>query len=69
MRIIGKLGDDGCSDGTCPALWTTDDPELVAVQGATLIDPQALADVGEVPGHESLVIVPRSLLAGYREAG
>jgi hypothetical protein len=34
-----------------------------------MVDPQALADIGDVPADESLVLVPRSLLAGYTEAG
>lgn len=68
MRIIRKSGD-GCSDGTCPALWDTDDPEIVAVQGSTLTDATALADIGEMPGHESVVLIPRRLLESYREGG
>jgi hypothetical protein len=63
MRIISSTG--GCSDGTCPAIHETDDPELVAVQGATLTDGQALADLGPIPGHEGVVLVPRSLFDTY----
>jgi len=63
MRITRKHG--GCSDGTCPAIYDTDDPEVVAVQGATLTDAQALQDVGQVPGHESVVLLPRSLFESY----
>jgi hypothetical protein len=65
MRITGTAGG-GCSDGTCPTIWTTDDPEIMAVQGATLADSQALADIGEIPGHETVVLIPRSLLERYR---
>ena len=63
MRITRKYGD--CSDGTCPALYDTDDPELIAVQGSTLTDAQALADIGQVPGHESVVLLPHSLFESY----
>ena len=63
MRITRKYGD--CSDGTCPALYDTDDPELIAVQGTTLADAQALADIGQVPGHESVVLLPRGLVERY----
>jgi len=63
MRITGKVG--GCDDGTCPAIYDTDDPALVAVQGSTLTDPQARADIGEIPAHETVVVLPRSLLEGY----
>ena len=37
------------------------------VQGTTLTDPQALADMGPVPGHESVVLLPRSLFERYAE--
>jgi len=63
MRLTRKYGD-GCNDGTCPAIYDTDDPELVAVQGSTLIDREALADLGPIPGHEQVVLLPRALL-GY----
>jgi hypothetical protein len=64
MRLTRKHGD-GCNDGTCPAIYDTDDPELVAVQGSTLIDREALADLGPIPGHEQVVLLPRALLDGY----
>lgn len=63
MRITASYGD--CSDGTCPAIHDTDDPELVAFQGSTLTDPQALADIGDVPAHEGVVLLPRALVEGY----
>jgi hypothetical protein len=67
MRITRKHGV--CSDGTCPAIYDTDDPELVAVQGSTLTDAQALSDLGELPGHESVVLLPRSLFESYSRGG
>lgn len=63
VRITRKYSD--CHDGTCPAIMETDDPEVVAFQGATLADPAALADVGDVPAHESVVLLPRSLVEDY----
>ena len=63
MRITRKHGD--CSDGTCPALYDTDDPAVIAVQGPTLTDAEALAGIGQVPGHEGVVLLPRSLLERY----
>ena len=67
MRLTRKSG--GCDDGTCPAIYDTDDPELVAVQGAILVDPQARADAGHVPAHEQVVLLPRAILDGYRRSG
>jgi hypothetical protein len=64
MRITRKY-DNECSDGTCPAIFDTDDPETVAFQGATLTDAQALRDVGQVPAHEGVVLLPRRLFESY----
>jgi hypothetical protein len=67
MRLTRKLA--GCDDGTCPAMWDTDDPELVAVRGAILTDAEALADAGPGAAHEQVVLVPRAYLEGYRRSG
>jgi hypothetical protein len=67
MRLTRKLS--GCDDGTCPAVWDTDDPELVGVQGAVLADAAALADLGPIPAHEQVVLIPRAILDGYRRSG
>ena len=67
MRLTRKHGD--CDDGTCPAIWDTDDPQLVAVQGAVLTDPQARADLGEIPAHEQVVLLPRKILDSYARSG
>ena len=63
VRITRKYGD--CSDGTCPAIMETDDPGLLVFQGATLTDPAALADVGDIPAHEGVVLLPRGLIEDY----
>lgn len=54
-----------CADRTCPAVHDTDDPEFLAIQGTTLTDADALRDVGELPGHEAVVLLPRSLFESY----
>jgi hypothetical protein len=65
MRITRR--HRGCDDGTCPAIYDTDDPEMVGVQGAKLTEP--LGGLGEVPGHETVVLIPRSLLASWQAQG
>ncbi len=35
------------------------------MQGSTLTDLEALADLGTIPGHEQVVLFPRALLNGY----
>jgi hypothetical protein len=64
MRLTRKLA--GCDDGTCPAVWDTDDPGLVAIRGATLTDAEALADAGPGASHEQVILVPWSILESYR---
>lgn len=60
MRLTRKLG--GCKDSTCPAIYETDDPAMVAVQGSRLTDAAALSDLGTVPDHETVVLIPRHIL-------
>ena len=67
MRLTRKHDDPGCHDATCPAIWDTDDPQLIGVQGSTLTDPQALTDLGQIPGHEQVVLIPRRLLESWSD--
>jgi hypothetical protein len=67
MRLTRKL--NGCKDDACPAIWETSDPAVVAVQGAVLTDAEALCDLGQVPAHETVVLIPREFLAYYRADG
>jgi hypothetical protein len=64
-RLTVKLA--GCNDSTCPAIYATEDPGLIAVQGTALTDPAVLSDAGEIPSHERLVLIPRSLLDQYAD--
>jgi hypothetical protein len=50
-----------CSDGTCPAVHDTGDPALITVQGSAPTDPQARADLGDIPAHEAVAVFPCSL--------
>jgi len=43
----------------------TNDPALIAVQGSALRDPQAWAGLGDIPAHEEVAVLPRSLLESY----
>jgi hypothetical protein len=46
-------------------VFDTDDDALVAVQGAELVDADALAQLSQMPAHETVVLVPRALLLEY----
>jgi hypothetical protein len=50
--------------GSCPSLYETDDGRIV-VQGALLTDAEALAQLRDVLGDESAVVVPRALLTNF----
>jgi hypothetical protein len=63
MRLTRRHAD--CNDGTCPTIIETDDPELIVIQGTTLTDPEALADLGPIPDHEQVVLFPRAQLTRY----
>jgi hypothetical protein len=63
MQLTRKFGT--CNDGTCPAIWDTDDPTLIGVQGSVLTDAQARSDLGQIPSHEQVVLIPRNLLENY----
>ena len=43
----------------------TGDPALIAVQGSALTNLQARADLGDIPAHEVVVVLPSSLLESY----
>ncbi len=55
----------GCNDGTCPAIWDTDDPDLIGVQGAAPHSASRWPPGVQVPPHEQVVLVPRDLLETY----
>ncbi|WP_214319854.1 hypothetical protein [Nonomuraea sediminis] len=57
MRFLGSTSEAGA----CPTLYETDRGTIV-VQGLTVIDPEALADLRDVLDGESAVEVPRELL-------
>ena len=40
---------------------------MVAIQGETLTDLMALAELSGMPGHESVVLVPRQLILDYAD--
>jgi hypothetical protein len=61
-RITAKIADT-CAGKDCPAIWATDDPAYVAVQGMTA-PAASLEAAGEIPDGEAIVLIPASLLDG-----
>ena len=64
-EFLGK--DPGSTEGDSPTLYATDRADRVTyiAQGWKVTDPQALADIGPVPDHETLVEIPEEVLKYY----
>jgi hypothetical protein len=64
-RFLGK--DPESQEGQSPTLFATDRTDRVTyiAQGWKVTDPQVLADVGEVPDHETLIEIPEDVLKMY----
>ena len=56
MELLRKLAGT-CDDATCPAVWETSDPAMVAIQGPHLAEPGVSMAEGE-----AVVLIPRALL-------
>lgn len=67
MRITFLGKDPESQEGQSPALFATDRADRVTyiAQGWKVTDPQALADVGNVPDHETLIEIPEDVLKMY----
>ncbi|HEY6422440.1 MAG TPA: hypothetical protein VIY28_04165 [Pseudonocardiaceae bacterium] len=64
-HFLGK--DPESIEGESPTLFATDRADRVTyiAQGWKVTDPQALADIGEVPDHETLIEIPEDVLKMY----
>ena len=64
-RFPGK--DPESQEGNSPTLFATDRTDRVTylAQGWKVVDPQALADVGDVPDHETLIEIPEEVIKMY----
>ncbi|MDQ3275208.1 MAG: hypothetical protein M3Q39_09330 [Actinomycetota bacterium] len=64
-RFLGKDTDSQVDNS--PTLFATDRNDRVTciAQGWKVTDPQALADIGPVPDHETLIEIPEEVLKFY----
>jgi hypothetical protein len=64
-HFLGK--DPDSQEGQSPTLFATDRTDRVTyiAQGWKVTDPEALADVGDVPNHEGLIEIPEDVLKMY----
>jgi hypothetical protein len=65
VRFLGKDPDSQVENS--PALFASDRTDRVTyiAQGWKVTDPAALADVGTVPDHETLIEIPEDVLRMY----
>ena len=65
VRFLGKDPDSQVENS--PTLFATDRTDRVTyiAQGWKVTDPQALADIGPVPKHETLIEIPEDVLVMY----
>jgi hypothetical protein len=64
-QLLGVDPESG--EGDSPTLFATDRTDRVTyiAQGWKVTDPQVLADVGDVPDHETLIEIPEDVLKMY----
>lgn len=64
-QFLGK--DPESQVDNSPTLFATDrtDRKTYIAQGWKVTDPQALADIGSVPDHETLIEIPEDVLKFY----
>lgn len=65
VQLLGK--DPDSQQGNSPTLFATDraDRTTYIAQGWKVTDPQALAEIGPVPDHETLIEIPEEVLKFY----
>ena len=63
LRYLGK--DPDSDQGQSPTVW--EDGDTYVVQGWRITDAATLAEVGEVPAHETVVRIPKRLMPVFPE--
>jgi hypothetical protein len=63
MRFLGK--DPNSEGGDSPTIW--DDGDEYVIQGWRVTDPVVLAEIGDVPPHETVVRIPKRMMPIFAE--
>ncbi len=63
MQLTAKHDYSGCNDGPC-AVWDTDNPEVIGVQGIITEPPEPLPPHEQ---HERIVLVRRDMIERFLE--
>lgn len=63
LRFLGT--DPGSPNNGSPTLW--DDGESYVLQGWKITDPAVLAQIGNVPDHETVIRFPKRMMQFFEE--
>ncbi len=63
LRFLGI--DPETQHGTSPTVW--DDGDCYVIQGWRVTDVEALAEIGEIPAHETVVRIPKRMMPFFPE--
>ncbi|GIH11810.1 hypothetical protein Rhe02_98770 [Rhizocola hellebori] len=63
LRFLGK--DPSSESNDSPTIW--DDGDEYVIQGWRVTDQAALAEIGEVPPHETVVRIPKRMMPFFPE--
>ncbi|QKW49769.1 hypothetical protein HUT08_09625 [Streptomyces buecherae] len=65
MKFLGK--DPNSKKTGSPSVW--DDGDSYVIQGWRITDQRVLAEIGEVPAHETVLRIPKRMMQFFPEAG
>ena len=63
LRFLGKDPDSGHLQS--PTVW--DDGDCYVIQGWRITNPAELAEIGEIPAHETVVRIPKRMMQFFPE--
>lgn len=63
MKFLGK--DPSSPSGNSPTIW--DNGDSYVIQGWKIADPSVLSVIGEVPGHEAVIEIPKRMMPFFPE--
>jgi hypothetical protein len=63
LQFLGK--DPESEYNGSPTVW--DDGDCYVIQGWRIIDPGTLAQIGTVPGHETVLRLPKRMMQFFKE--
>ena len=63
LRFLGI--DPDTQNGGSPSVW--DDGDAYVLQGWRITDPATLAEIGEIPSHETVIRFPKRMMRFFPE--